>query len=105
MTTHRWVPLALLMVSLCALSTQSSAQETSPREGVIRINVDLVQVDAIVTDSKGKPVTDLTADDFTIFDRGRRQKIALTDLDVTATEKANEQNGVYFKLPALPGGS
>jgi hypothetical protein len=45
MASRRWVPLALLMLSLCALSTQSSAQETS---GVIRINVDLVQVDAIV---------------------------------------------------------
>jgi hypothetical protein len=33
-------------------------------EGVIRINVNLVQVDAIVTDGKGKPVLNLTADDF-----------------------------------------
>ena len=36
---------------------------------------------------------------------GRRQKIALADLDLTATQKANEQNGVDFKLPALPAGS
>jgi hypothetical protein len=36
---------------------------------------------------------------------GRRQKIAIADLDVTATQKANEQNGVDFKLPALPAGS
>ena len=36
---------------------------------------------------------------------GRRQKIALTDLDVSATQKANEENGVDFKLPALPAGS
>lgn len=35
----------------------------------------------------------------------RRQKIALADLDVPATQKANEQNGVDFKLPVLPAGS
>jgi hypothetical protein len=34
----------------------------------------------------------------------RRQKIALSDLDVAATQKANEQNGVEFKLPVLPTG-
>lgn len=36
---------------------------------------------------------------------GRRQKIAISDLDVAATEKANEDQGVDFKLPVLPAGS
>jgi hypothetical protein len=34
-----------------------------------------VQVDAVVTDSKGHYVTDLTADDFAIYDDGKQQKI------------------------------
>ena len=34
-----------------------------------------VQVDAVVTDSKGHYVTDLTADDFAIYDDGKPQKI------------------------------
>jgi VWFA-related protein len=76
MAMHRWIPLALLMVSFCALSTQSSAQEASSQEGVIRINVNLVQVDAIVTDAKGKPVTDLTADDFIVLQDGKPQTIS-----------------------------
>src|SRR5262249_41072027 len=42
---------------------------------VLRVTVNLVQVDAVVTDSKGKPVTDLTADDFEILQDGKRQKI------------------------------
>jgi hypothetical protein len=33
---------------------------------------------------------------------GRRQKIALSDLDVDATQKANEDRGVDFRLPSLP---
>jgi hypothetical protein len=42
-----------------------------------------------------------------LFDlsNGRRQKIAISDLDVAATEKANEDQGIDFKLPVLPTGS
>jgi len=43
----------------------------------------------------------------TLFDLtpGHRLKIALADLDVAATEKANEDQGVDFTLPAAPGGN
>src|SRR6201987_3834405 len=34
---------------------------------------------------------------------GHRQKVALADLDVNATQKANDDQGVDFKLPSLPG--
>ena len=42
---------------------------------VLRVTVNLVQVDAVVTDSKGKQVTNLTAGDFQIFQDGKSQKI------------------------------
>lgn len=42
---------------------------------MIRVTVNLVQVDAVVTDAKGKQVTDLTADDFQLFQDGKPQKI------------------------------
>jgi hypothetical protein len=35
---------------------------------------------------------------------GHRLKVSLLDLDVAATETANEDNGVEFKLPSLPEG-
>jgi hypothetical protein len=35
----------------------------SPQDAVIRINVNLVQVDAVVTDSKDRPLTKLSASD------------------------------------------
>jgi hypothetical protein len=35
---------------------------------------------------------------------GRRQKIALGDLDLPATQKANDDQGVDFKLPEVPSG-
>ena len=51
------------------------AGQAPPSPFVIRINVNLVQVDAVVTDSKGKPVTDLKAEDFEIFQDGKPQPI------------------------------
>ncbi len=36
---------------------------------------------------------------------GRRQKVALTDLDLDATQKANDDEGNDFRLPQLPDGN
>jgi VWFA-related protein len=55
---------------------RSSAQQApAPTPGVIRINVNLVQVDAVVTDSAGRPVTNLGPQDFELLQDGKPQKI------------------------------
>lgn len=41
-----------------------------------------------------------TRSTLTILDNGRRREIALTDLDIPATIKANRETGVDFELPA-----
>src|ERR1700732_3281542 len=56
------------------LALAAALAQNAP-ETVIRINVNLVQVDAVVTDSKGKPVTDLQAQDFEILQDGKSQAI------------------------------
>jgi VWFA-related protein len=43
--------------------------------GQMRVSVNLVEVDAVVTDGKGRQVTDLTAGDFELFQDGKRQPI------------------------------
>lgn len=50
----------------------------SPQQGeeeVVRITTNLVQVDAVVLDSNGKPVTDLRPDEVQIYEDGRPRKI------------------------------
>jgi len=42
---------------------------------VIRVDVDLVQIDAVVTDADDEPVTDLTAEDFIVLQDGKPQEI------------------------------
>src|ERR1700733_4108543 len=43
----------------------------------LRVTSRLVQVNVIVQDKDDNPVTDLTKDDFTLFDRGQQQQIAI----------------------------
>jgi VWFA-related protein len=61
---------ALSLVPLVAL-----AQD----QPVIRVGTRLVEVDVVVRDKKG-PVADLTKDDFSLFDQGKPQRIAVFSL-------------------------
>ena len=42
---------------------------------VVKITTNLVQVDAVVFDKNGKPVTDLNADEVQVFEDGKPQKV------------------------------
>lgn len=54
-----------------------NAQQTTPQsdDGVVKVSTSLVQVDAVVTDKDGKPVANLTRDDFVILQDGKPQTI------------------------------
>jgi VWFA-related protein len=78
----RSVPRIILCSMLCvimAVPANLFAQEgTSGIPPVtIRANTRLVMVDVVVTDKKGQPVTGLKADDFTVEENGKKQKIAI----------------------------
>ena len=69
---------------LCTASTGVVSQQAPP---VFRAGIQYVPVDVVVTDSNDRPITDLQAFDFEIFDRGKPQRI------------------VDFRLVTLPAGS
>src|ERR1700694_3634327 len=56
-------------------STPAPQQTASGEDDVVRITANLVQVDAVVTDRKGKQITNLSDQDFEILEDGRAQKI------------------------------
>jgi len=60
------------------ISSQDSAKQLavagSADQGVVRVFVSLVQVDAVVTDRKGQPVTDLQREDFEILHRAASRR-------------------------------
>jgi VWFA-related protein len=75
MKTRALLCILVLFALVCSKDQASAQQTPAPTPGVIRINVNLVQVDAVVTDAKGKPVTDLKAGDFELLQDGKVQTI------------------------------
>jgi VWFA-related protein len=59
-----------------ALATAVGAQRDQPTPPAFRTQAELVIVDAVVVDRTGKPLSDLTAADFELFDEGQPQTIA-----------------------------
>jgi VWFA-related protein len=86
----RWrtlVPFLALLITAPSYSQSGGAadqQSSSPQQGaavspsnnVLRSTTRLVVVDVVTVDSKGEPVPDLKADDFTILEDGKPQKIS-----------------------------
>lgn len=96
-----------------SLQTQSTAAPQSLDEDdddVVRITTNLVQIDAVVTDKKGKLVTDLQTEDFEIYENNKPQPItnfsyintvpALTDT-VAPVEKSRDKNTARVPVPPV----
>lgn len=63
--------LFLLVICAPMYAQRPSKPKPSPDDDVIRINTNVVQVDATVVDKHGKIVTDLKAEDFEIVEEGK----------------------------------
>ena len=72
--------LALLLLFSIGLPVPRAKAQTTPatdqdkNDDVVKITTNLVQIDAVVT-KDGKPVRDLKAEDFEIYEDGRKQAI------------------------------
>jgi VWFA-related protein len=74
-----------------------------PPDLVLHVEVNLVQVDAEVTDGRGKPVTDLTAADFEIRQDGKPQTITnFSYIDTTGGAGAAPRAPRAKGTPLLP---
>ena len=61
-------------------------QAASPEQPVFRTGINFIRVDAIVSDGKGNPVTDLKIEDFEVSEDGKPQKpetLRLVKIDAT----------------------
>jgi len=66
-----FLPLLFATLSLAPLH----AQDDQPHTATLTVNARLVVLDVVVRDKNGKPVTDLTKDDFRVFEDGVPQPV------------------------------
>ena len=72
MIPFRRVLLVALLCVLCVSWPELTAQDAALR---LRVDVPLVSLDVSVLDPNGRPLTNLTQEDFSVFEDGREQEI------------------------------
>ncbi len=68
-------------VSLAALGLAAQDAERGHAPPVIRATTRLVEVNVVVEDKKGEPVSDLAVNDFALWDNGRQQPISVFSVE------------------------
>jgi VWFA-related protein len=85
----------------CQPSTVTSEQSAPSQRPLLRIGTTLVEIDAVVSDKQGRPLTDLTTDDFELHQDGRKQKI--TSVRYVRVNPAGDATGADANPNSLEG--
>lgn len=97
--------VAVFLIALLASGQQLAAPppEPPPPGTVFTVTSTLIQVDAVVTDSKGHHITDLTPDDFQIFEDEKLQKLThFSYVQVSPERNAAQPKPAPKGVTALP---
>ena len=92
--------LAFLGIVLGLAGSLGAGQGAAPQTPTFRVNVEYVEVDAVVTDRDGRFVRDLKQEDFQIFEDGKPQPIsAFSIVDIPVDQL---QRPLYAPQPIEP---
>ena len=86
----RYCALLLLATVVIFQSPVLHGQQSQAPEVTFQVEVNYVDVDVVVTDDQGNFVTNLSRDDFEVFENGRPQKIDTFSLVNIPIEKPTE---------------
>src|SRR5213080_4768236 len=92
----------VLCLSVQPGHSQDKKQTTTDDQDVIKITSNLVSLDVIVKDKKGKPVTDLKAADFTVSENGVPQKIEFFDSTLSSLEVTGQSTDAVASTERKP---
>src|SRR5260370_28608142 len=84
--------IAALFLSFMPVPAQQKKEtnKSADDDDVIKVTANLVSLDVIVKDKKGKAITDLKPEDFTVFENGVPQKIQFFDSTLTSGSEAGQ---------------
>src|SRR6266850_6390312 len=82
------VTLAVFLAAIAVQSQDKKQTKSADDDDVIKVTSNLVSLDVIVKDKKGKAVTDLKPEDFTVTENGVPQKIEFFDSTLSSENVA-----------------
>lgn len=106
-TGTRWTASVLAcLVAFAILAVRGHSQQ-SPSSSELprfRVGVDVVRIDAVVTNRKGEIVTDVKPDEFEIYQDGKLQPVLVADFisTVAATPRARPPRELERSQPNAP---
>jgi len=96
--------ILLVGALLASAQTQPAQPPVAAQAGtVFTVTSTLVQVDAVVTDSEGRHVSDLKPEDFQVFEDGQLQKLTHFSYVRVSAERKAEPKAVINKAPKPEG--
>src|SRR5437868_2731340 len=90
-----------VLLAVIPVQSQDKKQNKTDQD-VIKVNSNLVSLDVIVKDKKGKPITDLKAEDFTVSENGVAQKIEFFDSTLTSVGVTGQSTNAVVSTEPMP---
>jgi len=92
--------VAVCVLAFLLLLTHAARVQAQDQEDVVKVKSNLVNIDVIVKDKKGKYISDLKPEDFTITEDGHAQKIEFFDAPTVRIEVHKAGDTVTAAAPA-----
>src|SRR5215470_5806921 len=86
--------LTAVSLQMTAAQSQGNKETQKKQDETVRLETRLVTLDVIVKDKKGKYVTDLKAEDFSVFEEGVAQKVEFFSPPLGGGDDASQPKGV-----------
>jgi VWFA-related protein len=95
----------LVIIGFCVgqVRSQESKDSQKSQDEVLTLKARLVNLDVLVKDKKGKFVSDLKAEDFSVFENGVKQKIEFFDPPLGSTTQTNAATGTQTQANTATG--
>ncbi|HEX5734522.1 MAG TPA: VWA domain-containing protein [Blastocatellia bacterium] len=96
----------ILSIFLCAVKAQSQESKETPKgqDEAVTLKAHLVTIDIMVKDKKGRNITNLEAEDFTVYENGVRQRVEFFEPPLARGKQAVKPESGTQATPITSGG-